>query len=209
MLRNPYLRRVESQLMMLRPPLERTLPLARYARIYQRNFMVANLGAADQLAQGRAQAVAFLDNWSERRQEEAAQVIGRAYVGHVDSDINDQYRSVSGAGRFLTNIVQYPGCGAFFSPASFLAYRRKDGKLCGICLASIVAPRSGHITQICVDAELHGSGIGYELMRRSLQALQSHGCRETSLTVTSSNEQAIQLYERMGFTTRRQFGAYV
>ncbi len=209
MLRNPYLRRVESQLMMLRPPLERPLPLARYSRIYRRNFMVADLGAVDQLPPGRASSIAFIDAWSERRQEEAAQVIGCAYLGHIDSDINDQYRSVSGARRFLTNIVQYPGCGTFFSPASYLAYRRKDAKLCGICLASLVSRHSGHITQICVDPEFHGTGVGYELMRRSLQALQTHGCRESSLTVTASNTQAIRLYERMGFSTRRNFGAYV
>jgi ribosomal protein S18 acetylase RimI-like enzyme len=30
-----------------------------------------------------------------------------------------------------------------------------------------------------------------------------------SLTVTSSNETAVRLYQRMGFTERRQFAAYV
>jgi ribosomal protein S18 acetylase RimI-like enzyme len=209
MMRNPYLKRIESQLMMLRPPLERPLPLTRYAHIYRRNFMVTDLGAVDQLLPGSASSVAFIDGWNERRQEEAAHLIGCAYVGHIDSDINDQYRSMAGARRFLTNIVQYPGCGTFFAPASFLAYRRKDGKLCGLSLASMVASHSGHITQICVDPDLHGSGIGYELLRRSLQALQSHGGRESSLTVTSSNEHAIRLYERMGFATKRHFGAYV
>lgn len=209
MLRNPYLRRIESQLMMLRPPIDRHLPLANHARIYKRNFMVADLGVVGKLAPGRALAAAFIDGWSERRQQEAAQVISLAYKGHVDSDINDQYRSIAGARRFLTNIVQYPGCGTFFAPASFLACRRADGKLCGLCLASLVSSSCGHITQICIDPEVQGAGIGYELMRRSLEALKSYGCRESSLTVTSSNATAVNLYERMGFLTRRTFGAYV
>ena len=44
-------------------------------------------------------------------QEEAAHVISAAYRGHVDSEINDQYRSIPGARRFVTNIVRFPGCG--------------------------------------------------------------------------------------------------
>lgn len=209
MLRNPYLRRIESQLMMLRPPIDRHLPLANYAHIFKRNFMVADLEAVGKLAPPRPPAAAFIDGWNERRQQDAARVIGLAYQGHIDSDINDQYRSIAGARRFLTNIVQYPGCGSFFTPASFLAYRRADGKFCGICLASLVSRSCGHITQICVDPEAQGTGIGYELLRRSLEALKSHGCQEASLTVTSSNTAAVRLYEQMGFTTRRNFAAYV
>ena len=43
----------------------------------------------------------------------------------------------------------------------------------------------------------------------SLLALADHGCRTVSLTVTTSNASAIQLYERMGFVNRRDFAAYV
>ena len=41
-------------------------------------------------------------------------LIAAAYKGHVDATINDQYGSVTGARRFIHNIVQYPGCGRFF-----------------------------------------------------------------------------------------------
>ena len=43
----------------------------------------------------------------------AAAVIAAAYRGHIDSDINDQYRSLNGSLRFLNNIVRFPGCGVF------------------------------------------------------------------------------------------------
>ena len=54
-------------------------------------------------------------------------MIASAYAGHIDSLINDQYRSVAGSLRFLHNIVRFPGCG-LFDPASsrVLAYRGRD-----------------------------------------------------------------------------------
>ena len=136
-------------------------------------------------------------------------MIASAYEGHVDSRINDQYRSVSGARRFLLNIIQYPGCGAFFQPGSYVAADTAAGQLCGICLSSLVSADVGHITQICVTPEVRGTGAGYELLRRSLNALAEYGCRAASLTVTSSNTGAIELYERVGFRTRDRFAAYV
>jgi ribosomal protein S18 acetylase RimI-like enzyme len=51
--------------------------------------------------------------------------------------------------------------------------------------------------------------VGYELLRQSLAALRAAGCRRTSLTVTASNRDAIELYEGVGFTTIRKFSAYV
>src|SRR5262249_26099679 len=135
-------------------------------------------------------------------------LIASAYHGHVDSQINDQYRSPSGARRFLMNIVQYPGCGTFFGPASFAA-NDLERRLRGISLASLVAPEVGHITQVCVAPAERSTGLGYELMRQSLRALAAHGCQSASLTVTASNETAVRLYRRMGFRVRRNFAAYV
>ena len=103
------------------------------------------------------------------------------------------------------------GCddGSFFQPASFGAADKTVGTLCGMSLASLVAADSGHITQVCVAPSHRGTGLGYELLRRSLVALAAHGCHKVTLTVTASNTEAIDLYERMGFTNRRDFAAYV
>jgi ribosomal protein S18 acetylase RimI-like enzyme len=35
------------------------------------------------------------------------------------------------------------------------------------------------------------------------------GCRVASLTVTAANEDAVELYKRVGFEIKRQFTAYV
>ena len=151
----------------------------------------------------------YIEKWTDHYHDAAAQLIAAAYTGHIDSRINDQYRSAAGARRFLYNIVQYPGCGAFYRPASFAAFEAATGRLCGISLASMVAPECGHITQICVSPSVRGTGIGHELLRQSLTTLQEMGCRSASLTVTAANEDAVPLYERVGFVTARQFSAYV
>ncbi|MCZ2077311.1 MAG: GNAT family N-acetyltransferase [Bryobacteraceae bacterium] len=209
MMSSPFLHRVESQLMMLHSPLEADLPHASFAGCYPRNFMVADLGAVGKFPVGKARQNIVLEPWSERFQEDAARVIASAYQGHIDSEINDQYRSVQGARRFLVNIVQYPGCGSFFQPASFVAQQQGSGQTAGICLSSLVSPEVGHITQVCVMPGSKGSGAGYELVRSSLLALAEHGCHSASLTVTSANREAVKLYERMGFVTKRNFSAFV
>lgn len=204
----PYMLRIEAQLLMMRGPFERSMPFSRYLKVHPRNFMVADLEDVPELPAGRAIHTHLFEQWTDRRQDEAARLIAKAYEGHVDSTINDQYRSVSGAKRFLLNIVQYPGCGSFFAPASYVALNT-SGDLAGISLASLVSEDSGHITQICVSPEERKTGSGYEMLRRSLSALAAHGCLKTSLTVTASNQEAIRLYQRMGFRAMRRFAAYV
>lgn len=208
LMRTPGVKRVETQLLMLRSPLDRPLPFQNRVRVYPRCFYEAALGGAASLP-SRAFAAIDFETWSERRQDEAAMVIAAAYQSHIDSHINDQYRSPAGARRFLGNIIQYPGCGSFFGPASFVSVSRPEDRACGLSLASLVAPDVGHITQICVVPGLRGSGLGYELLRRSMTAMAAHGCRRVSLTVTANNTQAIRLYERAGFVNRRNFAAYV
>lgn len=208
LMRTRHVHRIESQLMLARPVYGRPLPLSRYARSYTRNFMVAELADCGGLAPAPAGDIAF-ELWTERRQDAAAQLIAAAYRSHIDSEINDQYRSAAGARRFLYNIIQYPGCGAFFAPASWVAVARDTGRLVGIVLASMVSASAGHITQVCVTPQLKGRGIGYELMRRSMRSLAESGSGRVSLTVTAANANAVRLYHAMGFAVRRQFPAMV
>ena len=209
LIKTPLVQRIESQLMMLRTASQMALPQQRHLRVHGRNFMELDLRAGPLLPAGKPAFSALIDSWSERKQDEAAALIATAYQGHVDSEINDQYRSPAGARRFLLNIIQYPGCGSFFQPASFLALDPQSGKLCGLCLSSLVQADVGHITQVCVSKAVRGTGLGYELIRKALESLANHACRKASLTVTAANVEAIQLYERMGFRKTRDFAAYV
>jgi ribosomal protein S18 acetylase RimI-like enzyme len=209
LVRSPAIRRIESQLMMFSSARAAPLAHGRFARAYPRCFMLAELAGAAALPAGAAAARVAVENWAERRHEDAAQVIAAAYRGHIDSQVNNQYDSVAGARRFLHNIVEYPGCGTFFGPASFLAFERGAKEACGVSLASLVAADVGHITQIAVTPRVQGTGVGYELLRRSLVALLEHGCRKVSLTVTATNRSAILLYERTGFRVAHRFDALV
>jgi ribosomal protein S18 acetylase RimI-like enzyme len=200
-------RRVEAQLMMLGSHASRSAPFARWFHNFPRLFLEAPLAAG--MLDSNERAGVTIVPWSNQLGEDAARVIAAAYQGHIDSQINDQYRSVGGALRFLINIVQFPGCGVFFAPASFAARDRASGSLCGISLASMVAPDVGHITQLCVTPSHRGRRLGYELLRRSMDALAGHGCRSATLTVTSANQTAVRLYESVGFRRRRDFAALV
>lgn len=204
---NRDIHRIESQLLMLAHAPNRRLPLPAFVSSYDRNFMRISLSEAD-LSPVEVRARARVERWNDQYHEAGAQLIAASYADHIDSRINDQYRSVMGARRFLFNIVQYPGCGVFFRPASYTAFDEQIGRLCGISLASLVAPESGHITQICVSPEMRGVGLGHELLRRSLATLKEAGCVSATLTVTDANAHAVSMYERMGFHTTRKFSAY-
>jgi ribosomal protein S18 acetylase RimI-like enzyme len=211
--------RVESQLMLVDPATARAFQRERSAiKIYERLLMsldVSNLqdirtrlGGAT--IQAKPNAGRFhIEPWADHLHESAANAISLAYNSHIDSQINDQYRSIAGARRFLYNIVQFPGCGVFYKPGSFIAFDAHTGWVAGIVLVSFVSPEVGHITQLCVTPPARGSGLGYELLRRGVAALRSRGAKRISLTVTGVNSEAIQLYKRCGFEEVRRFFAYV
>ena len=161
------------------------------------------------MSAGRAYGRFHIEPWGEHHYESAASVIALSYSDHVDSRINDQYRTLAGARRFIYNIVQFPGCGAFFRPGSFVAFDPAAGWLAGIVLTSFVAEETGHITQLCVTPAARGRGLGYELLRQAVSTLRLHGAKRISLTVTNANTEAIRLYERCGFRETRRFLAYM
>ena len=207
--RTAGVRRIETQVILLTHPRPSAPVHPEALRLFERCFMVCDLRAPHQWPLGDVSRVLDFDGWNDRYQEDAAALIANAYEGHIDGHINDQYRSVAGARRFLHNIVQYPGCGSFYGPGSWLAWRRDTGRMCAVSLASMVGPEAGHITQICVAPTSRGEGIGREILARSLRSLREAGCRQASLTVTASNRNAIGLYQSMGFTIQRRFAAMV
>ena len=147
--------------------------------------------------------------WSEQEYQAAAAVITAAYRGHVDAEINDQYRTLSGSLRFLNNIVRFPGCGTFDPQASFLVFHRHNHTLVGLILCSQVRSDVGHITQVCVLPEYRSAGLGETLMAATAKNLRDRRFHSISLTVTEANARAIALYKRIGFDSIRVFDAFV
>ena len=205
----PGIRRVESQLMLIDPAVGRAIQRERFIKVQERLLMKLDASAPPNMPAGRASRAFYFDGWNERHHELAANVIAIAYPDHVDSQINDQYRTVAGARRFIQNIVSFPGCGKFFRQGSFVAFDPRTRGMAGIVLTSFVADHVGHVTQICVTPSAKGRGLGYELLRQAINALRAHGARRISLTVTASNDEAIRLYDRCNFKTVRRFLSYV
>jgi len=148
-------------------------------------------------------------HWEERDYQTAAALITAAYRGHVDSQINDQYRTLSGSLRFLNNIVRFPGCGQFDSDSSFVSLHRATRNLIGLILCSRVRHDVGHVTQVCVLPEYRSRGIGEVLLAATAANLRRRSFSQLSLTVTEANARAVDLYRRLGFTSNRVFDAFV
>jgi len=203
----PHLTRIEAQLMPFSGPVE--IPLRDQGfRLYSRQFMLLDLQNLPEARRG-ASAGMRLDRWNDRYFEPCAKLIYLSYANHVDGEINDQYCSRAGALKFLKNIILLPGCGHFVPAASFVLRQPGGEELVAAVLTSEVSPGVGHTTQICVLPGYQGHGLGRMLMLTSAEALNKTNFRELTLTVTSENHVAVQLYEKLGFTTIRTFTAGV
>jgi len=147
--------------------------------------------------------------WAEADYQPAASIITASYLAHIDSEINDQYRTGAGSLRFLNNIVRFPGCGVFDPEASFVAVHKPTNSLVGLILCSRVRDDVGHVTQVCLLPEYRGQGIGEGLMAHTCNALRNRKFKLLTLTVTEANYRAVDLYRKLGFETRRVFDAFV
>ena len=150
-----------------------------------------------------------LRRWSETDLSAAARLIATSYEGHLDSHINEQYRTVSGSQRFLHNIVRFPGCGYFDADASLALVEPGSTELAGLLLCSRVRDDVGHVTQICVAPQHRGRGLGRLLMVECARSLAKRGFSLLTLTVTASNRRAVSLYEWLGFRGTHRFDAMV
>jgi len=147
--------------------------------------------------------------WAEPDLGPAARLIALAYHDHLDSHINEQYRTASGSQRFLHNIVRFPGCGYFDAESSRAIVQPGSPDLAGLLLCSRVREDVGHVTQICVAPEFRGRGLGRMLMKECASVLARRRFSLLTLTVTAANQNAVSLYEWLGFRGTHRFDAMV
>ena len=203
----PRLERIEAQLMPFGAELDPAF-LSQHFRLYPRQFMLLDMEKA-RLSGKVISPGLRIEPWSDRQFDSAARLIQLAYANHVDGQINDQYCSDSGSLRFLRNIVLLPGCGQFLPEASFLVRPVTGDRPIAMILTSTVAQGVGHTTQVCVMPGYQGSSIGRQLMEQSIHALKRRGYKSLSLTVTTINKRAVELYEHLGFKLVKTFAAGV
>lgn len=205
---SPGIHRVEAQLLIheagvvARPFVEQGF--SRHGRL----FMVLPLAESVRPDKALSSEVE-IRRWTDADYQPVAAVITTAYRGHVDAEINDQYRTLSGSLRFLNNIVRFPGCGTFDPDSSFVAVHKRSKSIIGVILCSRVRQDVGHVTQVCVLPEYRSHGIGETLLAATANNLRDRRFSLLSLTVTEANHRAVELYHHMGFDTKRVFDAFV
>jgi ribosomal protein S18 acetylase RimI-like enzyme len=208
---SPGIDRVECQLLLHPHGLHADIFRQSGFKLYRRLFMELDLSQLEEMPPSRSplpQGIS-LGTWRENDFHPAGYLIADAYDGHLDSFINDQYRSVGGSLRFLHNIVRFPGCGLFDPPSSRTLTRTVDGSLAGVLLCSRVRDDVGHVTQVCVAKKQRRLGLGLRLIEECAQNLRGRGFRGLTLTVTEENENAVELYRRVGFVEKHSFDAMV
>jgi GNAT superfamily N-acetyltransferase len=222
----PGVDRVESQLLMF-PNGALCEPFrARGFRSFPRCFMMRDLQShpsqtdadLDSLHPGKHLT---LQSWQPEFYEAAAQLIHRCYANHMDAGINDQYRTLHGAQRFLHNIIRFPGCGVFDPESSWVLRESSPTqssahstgspapRIEAVLLCSRVRADVNHITQLCIDPTVRSHGLGQMLLDHCAREAAHRGVQQLSLTVTEANTAARHLYERNGFTTLHRFEAMV
>ncbi len=208
---SPGMERIESQLL-LHPHGTHTRTFERAGfKLFRRLFLELNFPSSS-IARIDAKRMPLdleLRRWEDRDFSAAGRLIAAAYEDHLDSFINDQYRSTSGSLRFLHNIVRFPGCGLFDAAASRVITDRITDEMVGLLLCSRVREDVGHVTQICVAKKYRGRRLGAILLDACATDLRNRRFQALTLTVTEANANAVALYTKMGFVERHSFDAMV
>ena len=213
---SPTVNRIESQLLLYDSGSLDLFFLPEGFERHPRLFMECDLAAGGMADRRQRSAFKGADGrpltlapWSNEHYQPIAELIHEAYAGHVDSTINDQYRTLHGSLRFLHNIVRFPGCGVFEAGHSWVLTEGTGGAPVAVVLCSRVAANVAHVTQLCVAPRERGLGLGRGLLQHCMAELQGAGFEAISLTVTEQNEAAARLYRQLRFAVRHRFDAMV
>jgi [ribosomal protein S18]-alanine N-acetyltransferase len=68
--------------------------------------------------------------------------------------------------------------------------------------------KTGHVVSVAVLDEHRKKGIGRTLVEESLKGVQIKKCDELYLEVRCSNNEAVRLYEKMGFIIKQRLKSY-
>jgi ribosomal protein S18 acetylase RimI-like enzyme len=135
----------------------------------------------------------------------AARLLARAYAN------DGAVRAFAPAGTiaewrdYIATLIDSPGCGRFSPVMSFVVPHERDSELAGAVLVHDLGPGTVHVSQIAVDPDVRGLGLGRRLMDAAEAAAATRGFDRMTLLVAQSNRPAAGLYERLGFRDRAAF----
>lgn len=207
LLANPGVERIECQLF---PFNEDVTPLFEEAGFEARRRYFLSLSLADEADRSGdlRDLPVTIQEWKPEFFEEATAVIRNSYRNSPDFELCLDYQSVEGCARFLRNLIENPGCGAFDPGESTLAFD-ENGNLCGLLIVTRISDQVAMIPQISIRRDWQGRGIGTALLRKFFHSAKESGLSRVTLSVSADNEGAYRLYRRLGFGESQVFHAYI
>jgi ribosomal protein S18 acetylase RimI-like enzyme len=175
-------------------------------RHYPRHYLELDMSAID-WSRSPDCSVAIIP-WESSRISQAAQVTYGSYANELDAEICEDYASPGGCENYLRSLVENPGCGIFLPEASYIGID-SQGISCGFITTSRISPSAAMIPQISIHPSHQGRRLGTALIYRALKSIATLGYSVVRLTVTAQNRRAYEWYQRLGFKSRRTFGAYI
>ena len=143
--------------------------------------------------------------WSASLIEPHADVLHRSFRNDSDGAIFTTFRQYNHCFRLIEMLSHSPN----FLPEATLLIAYGDPESMFECIANIqglkLSDDIGAIQNVAVLPEYRRRGIGQALVLGALQGFQSSGVKRVTLEATTDNLPAVNLYNRIGFTTFRVY----
>jgi ribosomal protein S18 acetylase RimI-like enzyme len=105
---------------------------------------------------------------------------------------------------YLHGLVATTGCG-IFQPGLSVVVDDATPRLVAGVLTSLIDEHVAHVSQVAVDPDAQGRGLGLRVMRQAMAAAGARGVRRMTLLVATGNTRARSMYARLGFVDRAAF----
>lgn len=139
-------------------------------------------------------------SWDSSLLENHAEAKYRSFCNELDSHVFPCLGKMEGCVKLMNEISCRSG---FIPEATWLVCYGTDfhssSDNCGTVQGIREGNKVGSIQNLGIVPEHRGSGVGSELLRRSLIGFKQVGIESVSLEVTAQNRSALKLYERTGF----------
>ena len=145
-----------------------------------------------------------LHAWRPSILAEHAKVKYESFRNEMDANVFPCLGDPEGCHRLMREISRRAG---FVPEATWLLTHQASADSTMEPIATVQGisdnPSIGLIQNIGVVQEYRGLGLGSLIVRKSLEGFQSFGAKIVTLEVTTQNEAAIRLYQRLGFTIQK------
>ncbi|MER3415027.1 MAG: GNAT family N-acetyltransferase [Gemmataceae bacterium] len=136
--------------------------------------------------------------WSEDLLDVHAQVHHEAFRDEIDAYLFPSFMHLAACRRLIQDIRNKPG---FLPDATWIVACAEQS--CGTIQSICDEDGRGSIQNVGVVPAYRQRGLGKALVLKALEAFRLRGLTEAVLEVTAENEPAVQLYQRLGFRTKK------